>query len=377
MFALSFFLLDATATTGTYTLSLHDALPISFVERRHEFLADARDQRHGPGDHQHGHAQRQRPMAQRPAKHRAVDRDQRAHDGIRLFAADLAPDQETAEHGNERDRENRGTHHRERLGEGQRVEELALLAREREHRDEGQDDDDHREEDRPPDEAGGLEHGLGHPATVPGIDAALLDKAVGVLRDHDGRVDEHADRDGDPRQRHDVGADAQVTHEEEGDQHGERERDRHDQDRAHVEQEDDVDERDDDRLLDEGPPERVDRPLDERGAVVERDDLHPRREPGCQLRDPLLDPVDHVDRADAVTGDDDAPDGFVPALEQGADAEGVADLHVRHLTDEDWHTPLGAHHDLLDVLDALDQPEAADHRPGAARLDNVAADVAI
>ena len=101
----------------------------------------------------------------------------------------------------------------------------------------------------------------------------------------------------------------------------------------------------------------MDRPLDERGAVVERDDLHPRREPGCQRRDPLLDPVDHVDRADAVTGDDDAPDGFISALEQGADAEGVANLHVRHLTDEDWHTPLGAHHDLLDVLDALDQPE--------------------
>ena len=121
----------------------------------------------------------------------------------------------------------------------------------------------------------------------------------------------------------------------------------------------------------------MDRPLDERGAVVERDDLHPRREPGCQLRDPLLDPVDHVDRADAVTGDDDAPDGFISALEQGADAEGVADLHVRHLTDEDWHTPLGAHHDLLDVLDALDQPEAADHGPGAACLDDVAADVAI
>src|SRR5207244_6240666 len=290
---------------------------VAFIQRGHEFLADARDQRHGPGDHQHGHAQRQRPMAQRPAKNRAVDPDQRTHDGIRLFPTDLAPDQETAEHRNERDRENRGTHHRERLGEGQRVEELALLAGEGEHGDEGQDDDDHREEDRPPDETGGLEHRLGHTEAVPGVDTALLDEAVGVLRDHDGGVDEYADRDGDPRQRHDVGADAQVPHEQERDQHREREGDRHDQDRAQVEQEDDVDEGDDDRLLDEGPLERVDRTLDELGAVVERDDLHSRREPGFQLRDPFLHPVDHVDRADAVAGDDDATDGFAPALAQG------------------------------------------------------------
>ena len=121
------------------------------------------------------------------------------------------------------------------------------------------------------------------------VDAALLDEAERVLGDDDGRVHQHADGDGDAGQRHDVRRDPEVAHEEKGREHGERDRDRDDQHRAEVEQEQDVHEGDDDRLLDQGALERGDGPLDQRRAVVEGDDPDARRQPGLERRDLLLD----------------------------------------------------------------------------------------
>src|SRR5260221_8844302 len=50
----SFFFFNDTATTEIYTLSLHDALPISFAESLTEFsnLAGAKNQHGNKGNHQ-------------------------------------------------------------------------------------------------------------------------------------------------------------------------------------------------------------------------------------------------------------------------------------------------------------------------------------
>jgi hypothetical protein len=81
-------------------------------------------------------------------------------------------------------------------------------------------------------------------------------------------------------QGHDVRRDPEVAHEEKGREHGERDRYGDDQDRAQVEQKQDVHEGDDDRLLDQGPLERGGGPLDEDRPVVEGDDPDTRRQPG-------------------------------------------------------------------------------------------------
>ena len=155
------------------------------------------------------------------------------------------------------------------------MEELAFLAGEGEDRDEGQHDDGHREEDGAAHETRGVEHRGGDGAAVTQVHPPLLDEAEGVLRDDDGRVDEDADGDGDAGQRHDIGGDAEVAHEEKGDQHGERDRDRDDQDRSYVEEEEDIHEGNHDRLLDQRPLEGGDGALDQGRAVVEGDDAHP------------------------------------------------------------------------------------------------------
>ena len=96
---------------------------------------------------------------------------------------------------------------------------------------------------------------------------------VRVLDHHHRRIDHCADRDRDAAERHDVGVHPLVVHDDERDQHAERERDDRDERRAQVEQEDDADERDDDELLDELVAQMCHGALDQLRAIVGFDDL--------------------------------------------------------------------------------------------------------
>ncbi len=108
--------------------------------------------------------------------------------------------------------------------------------------------------------------------------SALLDEAEGVLGHDDAGIDQDADRDGDAGEAHDVRRDARVVHPEERQQHRQRQRNRDDQDRPEVHQEDDVRERHEDDLFDQRRAQRVDGLFDQVGAIVERHDA--ARRPG-------------------------------------------------------------------------------------------------
>ena len=110
-----------------------------------------------------------------------------------------------------------------------------------------------------------------------------LELLVRVLDHHDRGVDHRADRDRDAAERHDVGVDALRAHDDERRQHAERQRHDGDERRAQVQQEHEAHERDDDELLDQLAAQVVDRALDQRRAVVDRDDLDARRQAGLQL----------------------------------------------------------------------------------------------
>src|SRR5438552_7168858 len=144
-----------------------------------------------------------------------------------------------------------------------------------------------------------------------------------------------------------------------------------------MQKENDVDDRYDDRLLDQCPPQRMHRAVDEGRAVVEWDDLDARRQAGLERLDLLLHAVDHVYGADAVARHDDTPDGLFGALHEGRRAERVTDLHGGDLPNEDRHAVLGRDDHILQVTRALDEPETAHHGPRPAGLDDVAANVAV
>ena len=79
-----------------------------------------------------------------------------------------------------------------------------------------------------------------------------------------------------------------------------------------------------DHRLDDRAGDRADRPLDQRRAVVERDDPHARRQAGLQLADLGLDPARDLERVLAVGHQDHAAGDLVAVLLEDAPAEARA-----------------------------------------------------
>ena len=104
--------------------------------------------------------------------------------------------------------------------------------------------------------------------------------AVAVFDHHDGRVHEHADGQRQSAQRHDVRADVQVVHGNEGREHGDGQRQDGHQRRAEVKEKDDDDEADDDGLLIRSRLSVSMDCVDQPGAVVAGDDLDAGRQRG-------------------------------------------------------------------------------------------------
>ena len=122
--------------------------------------------------------------------------------------------------------------------------------------------------------------------------------------------------------------------------------------------------RDQDNFLDQRVPQRVRGLLNQFGAVIERNDPDIRREARLNLRDARLDRVDDLLRIHAAAGDHHAADRFLRAVDERGHPKRVAQMHVGHLLDVDRHTARRADHDLLDVVDRLDQSDAAHDQPG-------------
>ena len=219
-------------------------------------------------------------MLQRPAEQRAIDQGKRPQHGIGAFAMHPSPQQERTEHRHQGHREHGGAQHGTGLGKGEGMEQLALLAGEGKDREKGQQDNRHREKDRPPDQVRRIAHRGHHRLPVTGVHPALFEEAEGVLGHHNGGVHQDANGDGNPGQRHDIGADPGIAHAQKRRQDRQGQRHRDNQHRAQMQQKDDVHQGDNDGLLQEGMLEGIHRAADQPGAVVERYHPHPRREPG-------------------------------------------------------------------------------------------------
>ncbi len=79
-----------------------------------------------------------------------------------------------------------------------------------------------------------------------------------------------------------------------------------------MKQEHDDDDANDDRLFQQIALQRLDRILNQPGAVVPRNQFHSRWQRSLDLGKLLLHPVDHVKSVQPVAHDDDAANGFAP-----------------------------------------------------------------
>jgi len=171
-----------------------------------------------------------------------------------LLGADPSADEEVAKRGREGDGEQGREEHHEGLRIGERPEEPARLPVQCEDRQERDGDDEQREEDG----RGDLSRGLGEQLPAVGVRGRVLELLVSRFDHHDFRVDGRADSDGDASQAHDGRRDVEQVHRDEGQRDGHGQRQNGQEGAAHVEEEQQDDQADDDGLLDERPLERAD-----------------------------------------------------------------------------------------------------------------------
>ena len=185
---------------------------------RRQQEARAADQEQGEDEPPPGEQQGRPLAAERPVEGRLVQAPGDAHHRVVRFRPDLAPDQKGREHRDERHRQERRADYGESLGERQGMKEPALFAGQRKDGKEGEDDNDHGKEYRPADLLRGVADGIDQRA----VSSFSLDLAETIFGDDDAGVDQHADRNRDPHERHDVRSDTEDAHEDESNEDGDR-----------------------------------------------------------------------------------------------------------------------------------------------------------
>ena len=170
-----------------------------------------------------------------------------------------------------------------------------------------------------------------------------------------------------------------VTHDDEGCEHAQRQRDDGDQRRAQVPQEQHTHQRDDQELLTELAGEVAHRGQNQPGAIVYRDDLHALGQTGLQLLYPRLDFLDGGQRVLAAAHHDDPADHLAQSVELGdAAAQGRPTLHNGDITQQHRHRSVRGHHrHPLEIVPRAQVAFAAHHELGLALLDHRAAGGAV
>ena len=204
---------------------------------------------------------------------------------------------------------------------------------------------------------------------------------VGVLDHDDGRIDHRAERDCDPTQAHDVGADAERVHTGERHQNADRQRQDRDQCAADMQQEDDADQRDDDALFDQRTPQRIDRRVNQLRPVIDRHDRHALGQPGLQLIELFFDVADRRQSIDAIPLQRDPADNLTGAVHLGNAAAFVRPkLNARHIFQQHWCAAalrIDFEHDIAEIGGVAKIAAATDHVFGLAHLDRPATHVAV
>ena len=118
--------------------------------------------------------------------------------------------------------------------------------------------------------------------------------AIPVFNDHNGRVDQNADCQRKSAERHDVAADMQEVHGNEGGEQGDRQSKDGNKRRAEMEQESNCDKTDHKAFEKQVTLQGLDRFADQAGAIIASMDFHSRRKRGSDFGDLSFDSVNDI-----------------------------------------------------------------------------------
>ncbi len=191
---------------------------------------------------------------------------------------------------------------------------------------------------------------------------ALGKLPVTVFDHDDGCVNQNANRQGQTAEGHDVGSDVEVVHRDEGGDYRDGQREDGDQRRTEMEQKDDDDNADDDRFLEQITLQRIDRRMNQPGAVVSGGHFDTGWQRRFDRQKLLLDAIDYAEGVHAVAHHDDAANRFAVPLPFGHAFTDVRPKGNRsQIFDEDGSAVLRGDGNGLKVAQGMQIAEAANH----------------
>ncbi len=348
----------------------HAELDRALLQRRHELLAEEREQSQGCDQQGQGRADDQLLALQCPVKQGQVGLLCPAHDERVLLLFGL--EDECGEYWHQRHRQQQRAGHRERDRQRHRLEQLAFEPGQREQRQEDHDDDDDRKRDRVDHLARRFQDQVRLVDRLAGL-PRMRQQPEGVLDQHHRPVHHHPRADGQTGQRHQVGRDAELLHQDERNQHRQWQGDDHDDGRAEFAEEQEQYDRHQDGTLDQRTLRRPQRLLDQFGAVVVRHQRHALGQ--CRLRHGQLG-LHRVHNRLRVLVDPcqrDAQHGLLAVLGDGAEARCRRLLDLCHVAHVDRRAVALGDHDPGNVLRVAHQPQAAHEVLLGAQVDRLPA----
>ncbi len=208
-----------------------------------------------------------------------------------------ARQQPVAEHRRHRQRDDEAGEDRDDECDAERREQPPLDARQREHRQEHEHDDDRRVDDAGAHLCGGSRNDLDHAAPVAALGRPVQAEAtIDILHVDHSVVDQRADGDGKPAERHGVDRQPHQLEHHQRAQHRQRDGDQRDERRLPVEQEHEQHDGDADQRFDQHAQQVGDGGLDEaRLAELDIGGAHALRHHLLQLGQHRLDPARNAD----------------------------------------------------------------------------------
>ena len=336
---------------GGRLLQLHDH--VALIHGGHEGLAHGQVEHGRPGQRCPGNAEDRRPVGQAPALHAFEAPGHAPHQPGFIAAMRAQQQRGQRRHHGEGD-EHRGPQ-RQHDGQRHRREQLALQPLQREQRQEHDGDDGHAGQHGHGDRRDRLadQHGpvlrRGTACCFDGRCARRLIRQRGlyVLHHHHRSIHQHAQGDGQAAQAHQVGRQARMAHQQEGGQHGQRQRGRHHQGRPQPAQEQVERDQHQHAGLDQGAHHGARSARDQVAPVVEDLGAHALGQPGSQFVQPRLHGVHQAARIHPAQSQHQALHGFAtPVAADGAVARGFAQAHGGHIAHGGGNAPLmGRRHD--------------------------------
>src|SRR5581483_10419606 len=347
----------------------------AFVEDRDKLAAEKRHQQKAGAEERHGAKQHGSPSPQRPLQGGEIDAFGPADQKRVVLAPPL--ERQGAQDRRQGQRQDQGHEQRDHDRVGQRLEHFAFHPLQREEREEHDDDDQHPEDHRLADFLARLEDQLD---SIDGLRSVFGQMAVHVLHHDDRSVHDHADRDGQTAEGHEVGGEARLAHDDERHERRQDEGCGDDQGAPDVAEKQKEDDDDQDDSLHQRLVDGIERRGDELNAVIEGDDPKPRRQQVLLLDfgDLRFESLDHVPGVPAPQHQDDAGHDLPLAVQHGGPmANGVADLYLGHVADVHRGAADFLDHDVPNVLQRFDEADAAHDVLFGVLFEDVAAGVGV